>query len=100
MDNILAKILEIGCSGLIGVILTLAVQHWYPAPQEINLTINGEEVTITESDYSSLLAEKENFENELSKVEEELSKTKEELTTTSNELSSKEKELKTASGII
>lgn len=81
MKKILPHILEIGCSGLIGVLLTIGIQYVFPQEQSFTFIIDGEKVALTEPE----------LQEQLDATQNELDSTKDELASTSNELN----ELKT-----
>lgn len=76
MKKILPHILEIGCSGLIGVLLTIGIQYVFPQEQSFTFIIDGEKVALTEPE----------LQEQLDATQSELDTTKEELASTSNEL--------------
>lgn len=42
------------CSGLLGVVLTIGYQHFFSQPQSLVVYYNGEEVTVTQSEFIEL----------------------------------------------
>lgn len=72
MNKTFAHILEIGCSGLFGVIITLTYQHFFSYPIVVN--INGQEVAVTKSNYTDLVTENELLSMELLNAQDEIKK--------------------------
>ena len=83
IKKILIHILEIGCSGLIGVAVTIGYQHFFSQSHSFTFIIKGEEVVLTESE----------LQNELTKTQDQLTFTQNELNTTQNSLSAAQDEL-------
>lgn len=83
MKKILAHVLEIGCSGLIGVILTISFQYIFPQEQSFTFIIDGEKVALTEPE----------LQEQLNATQSELDLTKENLDSKDKELASKDAEL-------
>lgn len=52
------------CSGLIGVLLTIGYQHFFGQPQSFTFINNGEEMIVTESDYTELIEQNKTLQNE------------------------------------
>lgn len=97
MNKTLIEVLKIAGSGIGGVILTLFAQRVFPVSQEINLTINGEEVTITQSDYTELYNQNIDLQSEIEDLTTKLDKTKEELSIAESSLSEAEEKVTTLS---
>lgn len=95
MNTRIAKVFEIGCSGLVGVILTLGVQYIFPSHQvnEFNMIIDGKEYTFTESNASDLVNENTDLKNQLAHTQNDLTAIQTQLSETQTQLSSKEEEL-------
>lgn len=79
MKKTFIGILEVCCSGLFGVILTLGCQYLFPTTQPI--VVDGEERNLTETELQGLL---ESTLSELSNKKKELSSTKSELNSLKN----------------
>lgn len=60
MNKKIVKILEISCSGLAGIFLSLGYQHFIAPSPEITVVINGEEVSLTESELQKQLNSTQN----------------------------------------
>lgn len=73
MNKVVAHILEIGCSGLAGVVLSIGYNHFLAPSQSFTFIYNGEEVVVTESTYSELVEENSALNKELSSVQKQLS---------------------------
>lgn len=69
MKKVLTHIFEIGCSGIIGVLLTLGFQYFFPQQQEFTFVINGEKVSLTEPQLQEQLY---STQEKLNTAEEEL----------------------------
>lgn len=94
MDEKFMNILKIGCSGLVGVILTIGYQHFFSkSVQSITVIIDGKEAIVTEKDYSELYKQKTNLENQLFNNTQELDETKDKLNQTENELKTLSKDV-------
>lgn len=52
------------CSGLVGVLLTIGYQHFFGQPQSFTFINNGEEMIVTESDYTKLIEQNKTLQNE------------------------------------
>ncbi len=52
------------CSGLIGVLLTIGYQHFFGQTQSFTFIYNGEEMIVTESDYTELIEQNKTLQNE------------------------------------
>lgn len=52
------------CSGLVGVLLTIGYQHFFGQPQSFIFINNGEEMIVTESDYTKLIEQNKTLQNE------------------------------------
>lgn len=52
-------------SGIIGVILTICYQHFFNPSQSFTFIYNGEEMVVTESDYTEIMKENELLKNEI-----------------------------------
>lgn len=72
MNKTFAHILEIGCSGLIGIFITIGYQHFFSPPQSFTFIYNGEEMVVTESSYTELVEENEILYKELLDTKDEL----------------------------
>jgi len=97
MNSRVAKVLEIGCSGIIGtvlgVLLTFAFQFFFPQANEFNFSFNGEEVTMTEADATSLLKENTDLNNQLAQTQNDLSVIQNQLSETQTQLARSQEEL-------
>lgn len=69
------KFFEIGCSGIIGAILTMAFQY-FVLPQSFTFVYNGNKVVVTESTYMELATENDNLQKKLTAVQKELDEMK------------------------
>lgn len=52
-------------SGIIGVILTICYQHFFNPPQSFTFYYNGEEMVVTESDYTEIMEENESLKKQI-----------------------------------
>lgn len=59
-------------SGIIGVLLTIGYQHFFTPTQSITFIYNGEEMIITETEYTELVKENELLKNELENMQEQI----------------------------
>lgn len=58
-------------SGIIGIVLTIAYQHYFAQPQSFTFIYNGKEMLVTESTYAELVEENEMLKRELSSIKED-----------------------------
>lgn len=98
MKKILIEVLKITCSGLLGVFITIIYQSIVPASVKINLTINGEKVTVTQKKYTDLYNENMELQNKLETITAELEQTKGALSTAQANLTEAEEKITTLSG--
>lgn len=68
----ISHIFEIGCSGLIGAIITIGFQYFHPTNSSFTFIYNGEEMVVTESSYTELVKENEILHKELLDVKNKL----------------------------
>lgn len=73
------KFFEITCSGIIGVILTLAFQYFFVKPQAFTFVYDGNEVVVTESTYTELVENNKKMKNNISSLETQIQELQNEL---------------------
>lgn len=69
MKSLWQQILLSVLSGLVGVLLTIGYQHFFAKPQSFTFVLNGEEVTLSQSDYLAQKEENESLQNKVSNLE-------------------------------
>lgn len=72
MNKAIAHILEIGCSGIVGVALTIGYQHFFAPSQSFTFINKGEEVIVTETEYTELVEQNEKLNKQLSDLNKQL----------------------------
>lgn len=72
MNKIVAHILEVGSSGLIGVFLTIGYQHFFTPSQSFTFIYNGEEMIVSESTYTDLIEENNVLKSELIETKQQI----------------------------
>ena len=82
------------CSGLIGVLLTIGYQHFFGQPQSFTFIYNGEEMIVTESDYTELIEQNKTLQNENSTYISDLEDANKKITELQNENNSELVQLK------
>lgn len=100
MNETLKKIFIGSLSGFAGVVLTILFQLFFPSTVKINLTINGEKVTVTQEKYTDLYNENAELKEELETITAELEQTKGALSTAQANLTEAEEKITTLSGDI
>ncbi len=98
MNETLKKIFIGSLSGFAGVVLTIIFQLIFPSVVKLNLTINGEKVTVTQEKYTDLYNENMELQNKLESVTAELEQTKGALSTAQANLTEAEEKITTLSG--
>lgn len=98
MNETLKKIFIGSLSGFAGVVLTILFQLFFPSTVKINLTINGEKVTVTQEKYTDLYNENAELKEELETITAELEQTKGALSTAQANLTEAEEKITTLSG--
>lgn len=81
MRKFLKNILEVTCSGILGVILTLVVQFLFVKPQSFTFIYDGNEVVATESTYTELISENNDLKAQVYLLQAEMAGIQSELTT-------------------
>lgn len=81
-------------SGLIGVLLTIVYQHFFGHPQSFTFIYNGEEMIVTESDYTELIEQNKTLQNENSTYISDLEDANKKITELQNENNSELVQLK------
>ena len=72
MIKAIVHILEIICSGLLGVMLTIGYQHFFASSQSFTIILNGEEVVVTESTYTETVEENSELKKKLKTAQEQI----------------------------
>ena len=98
MNETLKKIFIGSLSGFAGVVLTIIFQLIFPSTVKLNLTINGEKVTVTQEKYTDLYNENAELKEELETITAELEQTKGALSTAQANLTEAEEKITTLSG--
>lgn len=96
----IAHILEIGCSGLIGVIMTIGYQHFNSTNPSFTFIYNGKEMIVTESSYTNIIEENKsliiklaNSQDQVEQLEKQLNEQQDLIEKTQTELDERELQL-------
>lgn len=93
MKKGLIKIIEVLCSGLLGVIITLGYQFFTDKHQSFTFIYDGNEITATESTYTDLINEKELLEKQNNNLVNQVSSLQAEIALLNSDLSSSQAEI-------
>lgn len=56
-------------SGVAGVILTIGYQYFLATPQSVTVIVDGQEVSMTQSEYAELISENVKLKNEVTNLQ-------------------------------
>lgn len=93
MKKAIKRILEVICSGILGVIITLVVQYVVVKPQSFTFIYDGNEIMATESTYTNLINENNNLNNQISILQAQMAVLESELDSSQTELLEQQREL-------
>lgn len=71
--SMIAEVFKVIFSGFLGVIITIAYQHFFNPPQSFTFLYNGNEILVTETEYVELVEQNTTLQEQLQSVQAELS---------------------------